>query len=93
MRTSLNEIKHIDDYLLQYAGKADCALFEARLILQPALKENLLWQQKTYELIKQYSRRQLRAEIEAVHQQLFTEPEHTSFRKRILALFHRNEDL
>ncbi|HUP13667.1 MAG TPA: hypothetical protein VM187_15705, partial [Niastella sp.] len=62
-------------------------VFEARLILQPALQENLLWQQKTYEIIKQYSRRRLKAEIEAVHQQLFTEPEHISFRKRILGIF------
>ena len=89
MRTSLNDIKHIDDYLLQYAGIADRALFEARLILQPALQENLAWQQKTYDIIKQYSRRRLKEEIESVHQQLFTEPEHISFRRKILAIFHR----
>ena len=89
MRTSLNDIKHIDDYLLQYAGIADRALFEARLILQPALQENLAWQQKTYDIIKQYSRRRLKEEIESVHQQLFTEPEHITFRKKILAIFHR----
>ena len=87
MRTSLNDIKQIDDYLLQYAGKTDRALFEARLILQPALEENLLWQQKTYDIIRQYSRRQLKAEIETVHQQLFTGPEHLSFSQRIMALF------
>lgn len=89
MRTSLNDIKHIDDYLLQYAGKADRALFEARLIVQPALQENLAWQQKTYDIIKQYSRRRLKEEIESVHQQLFTEPEHTSFRKKIIAIFSK----
>jgi hypothetical protein len=89
MRTSLNDIQQIDDYLLQYAGKADRALFEARLIVQPALQENLVWQQKTYDVIRQYSRRQLKAEIELVHQQLFTEPEHTSFRRKIMALFQR----
>lgn len=87
MRTSLNDIQQIDDYLLQYAGPADRALFEARLLLQSALQENLLWQQKTYDIIKQYSRRRLKAEIEAVHQQLFTEPEHTSFRRKILGIF------
>ena len=86
MRTSLNDIKHIDDYLLQYAGKADRALFEARLILQPALQENLAWQQKTYDIIEQYSRRRLKEEIESVHQQLFTEPEHISFRSKILCI-------
>ncbi|MCS3796971.1 hypothetical protein [Niastella sp. OAS944] len=89
MRTSLNDIKHIDDYLLQYAGKADRALFEARLILQPALQENLAWQQKTYDIIEQYSRRRLKEEIESVHQQLFTEPEHISFRSKILGIFSK----
>ncbi|WP_143774197.1 hypothetical protein [Niastella vici] len=87
MRTSLNEIRQIDDYLLKYAGEADALLFEARLLLQPALRETMLWQQKTYEIIRQYSRRQLKAEIETVHQQLFTGPEHLSFRKRIMRLF------
>ncbi|WP_207512729.1 hypothetical protein [Longitalea luteola] len=87
MRTSLNEIKQLDDYLLKYAGEADRGLFEARLILQPALREALIWQQKTHAIIRQYSRRQLKAEIESVHQQLFTEPEHISFRRKILNLF------
>jgi len=89
MRTSLNDIQQIDDYLLRYAGEADRALFEARLILQPALRESLLWQQKTYAIVRQYSRRQLKAEIETVHQHLFTEPEHISFRRKIMALFSR----
>ena len=89
MRTSLNDIQQIDDYLLQYAGKTDRALFEARLILQPALQENLLWQQKTYDIIRQHSRRRLKAEIESVHQHLFTEPEHISFRLKIQRIFSK----
>jgi hypothetical protein len=40
-----------------------------------------------YELITQYSRRQLKAEIEAVHQKIFTAPEHRSFRDAIRAIF------
>jgi len=89
MRTSLNETKQIDDYLFKYAGIADAFLFEAKLLLQPALQEKLQWQQRTYELVRQYSRQRLKEEIEAVHQHLFTEPEHTSFRQRILSLFKR----
>lgn len=87
MRTSLNDIRQIDDYLLKYAGEADTLVFEARLILQPALREHLVWQQRTYDIIRQYSRRQLKAEIAAVHQQLFTEPEHIPFRRKIMAFF------
>jgi len=87
MRTSLNDIQQIDDYLLQYAGKTDRALFEARLILQPALAENMFWQQKTYDIIREHSSRQLKAEIESVHQHLFTEPAHKSFRRKVLGIF------
>ena len=88
MRTSLNDIQQIDDYLLQYASQADRVLFEARLLVQPALQEDLAWQQRTYEIVKEYSRAQLKAEIESVHQQLFTEPEHISFRRKIMAIFY-----
>jgi hypothetical protein len=85
----LNNIQQIDDYLLQYASQPDRVLFEARLLVQPALQEDLAWQQKTYDIVKEYSRRQLKAEIESVHQQLFTEPEHISFRRKIMAIFSK----
>jgi hypothetical protein len=84
MRTSLIETKQIDDYLFH---SADAHLFEAKLIVQPALREKLQWQQRTYELITAFGRRQLKAEIEAVHQQLFSEPEHRSFCQKIKAFF------
>jgi len=89
MRTSLSDIQQIDNYLLKYAGAADRGLFEARLLLYPDLREHMAWQQKTYTIIRQYSRRQLKAEIESVHEQLFNEPEHISFRRKILTLFSR----
>ena len=89
MRTSLNNIKQIDDYLLHYASQPDRVLFEARLLVQPALQEDLAWQQKTYDIVNEYGRRQLKAEIEAVHRQLFSEPEHISFRRKIMAIFSK----
>lgn len=87
MRTSLNEIKAIEQHLLQEAPPEDNLLFEANLILDPELKEKVQWQQKTYQLVRTYGRKQLRAEIEAVHQQLFTQARHRSFRQKVLSLF------
>ena len=87
MRTSLIETKQIDDHFFKYAGEADALLFEARLILEPALREKMQWQQQVYALITQYGRRQLKAEIEAIHQQLFNAPEHSSFAQKIRAFF------
>jgi hypothetical protein len=89
MKTSLTETKQIEAYLLQPAGE-DTPVFEARLILEPGLHEKLLWQQKTYALLHRFGHRQLRAELEAVHQKLFREAEHRTFREKILQLFTKS---
>jgi hypothetical protein len=87
MRTSLNEIKLIDDYLFNKIPQGDKLVFDARLILNPDLADGLLWQKQTHAIITRYSRKKLKAEIDNVHNQLFKNPEHKSFRQRILNLF------
>ncbi len=87
MRTLLNEIKLIDDHLFNQANTGDALLFDAMLILNPALQENVMWQKKTHAIVQQYSRKKLKAEIDSVHQRLFTEPTHQTFRQRVLSLF------
>jgi len=87
MRTSLSEIRQIDEYLFNQAAAGDALVFNARLVLDPELKYKVLWQKKAHFFVQQYSRKKLRDEIEAVHQQLFSGPAHRSFRQRILSLF------
>lgn len=87
MRTSLNEIKRIEQHLLQEQSPEDSLLFEARMLLNADLEEKVKRQQKTYQVVQAYGRKQLRAEIEAVHQKLFTEPRHRGFRHKVLSLF------
>lgn len=89
MKTSWNELRLIEDYLTAKGEPADQVLFEARLILQPDLKDRVYWQERTYSLIQQYGRQQLRSEIAKVHETLFSAPEHQSFRQRILRLFRK----
>ena len=89
MRTSLNNIKEIDDHVLGVAAPQDGLLFEAKMILNPELRANVYWHRQTLNLVHQYGRQQLRADIEAIHQQLFTQPEHRSFRETILRFFKR----
>ena len=88
MRTSLNEIKQIDDRLFSQASIEDALLFDAMLILDPGLSDKVLWQKRVHRLVQQYGRKKLKAEIESVHRQLFTEPVHQSFRQKILSLFN-----
>ena len=87
MRTSLNEIEQIEKYLLGGLKSEDRLLFQAELLLNPQKAENVYWQQKTYQLIQAYGRKQLKQEIEAVHQKLFTQPARQNFRQKVLALF------
>lgn len=90
MKTSLNELRSIEAHLLGRESPQERLLVEARLILQPDFRQNLHWQQKTYELARQYGRQQLKKEIEQVHQALFCPATpHPSFRKKILRLFGR----
>lgn len=89
MKTSLNELKLIEDFLLVNTNAEDKVLMQARQILQPGLRESVHWQQKTYRLIETYGREQLRKEIRQVHQKLFTAPEHFSFSERVKKFFSK----
>jgi hypothetical protein len=89
MKTSLNELRLIEDYLLSGREDEESFLFEAKLILQPELKEHVYWQKKTYQIVEDYGRKQLKTEIEKVHQTLFDTNEHLSFRQRIMRLFSK----
>jgi hypothetical protein len=87
MKTSLNELALIEEFLLDSPGNEEKLLMQARLILQPGLKESLYLQKKTYELANIYGREKLRKEITQVHQQLFTDLRHRTFRERIVQFF------
>lgn len=87
MKTSWNDLLLIEDYLLSDRQGEDKMLLEAHIILQPHLKDSILWQEKTYSMIQQYGRLQLKKEIDQVHERLFTAPEHSSFRKKIMQIF------
>ncbi|HVW94675.1 MAG TPA: hypothetical protein VHA56_01735 [Mucilaginibacter sp.] len=89
MRTSLAETRQIEQYLLQLAPPNEMLLFDAKLLLDESLQEKLQMQKKTHEIVKQYGRKQLRKEIDAIHQMLFTSAEHRSFRQKIMQIFSR----
>jgi hypothetical protein len=89
MRTSLLETEQIETHLLRLSEPGDALVFEARLLLEPGLNDKMMWQQKTYTIIRQYGREQLKGEIEAVHRQLFNDGAHQSFRRKIMRLFSK----
>lgn len=87
MTTSLIETAQIDAYLSGIVQPGDALVFEARLLLDAELSDKLQWQQKALGLVKLYGQRQLRREIEDIHRQLFTLPEHAGFKQKIKRLF------
>ncbi|MES2276829.1 MAG: hypothetical protein V4592_12455 [Bacteroidota bacterium] len=87
MRTSLNRLQEIEGFVLRTANAGDALVFEARMIVDPNLAGEVNLQKDAYAIIHQYGRRKLKAELEAVHQQLFTQPKYSLFRQKIRALF------
>lgn len=87
MMTSLNNIKLTEDYLAGELPVGDKLLFEARMLLDHDLLIDVKAQQQAVELVKKYSREQLRAEIDTVHQKLFNDKQHRTFAKRVMGLF------
>jgi hypothetical protein len=87
MRTSLNEIKQIEAYLHHTLPAEERLVMEARLITDEDLRLKLYLQRKVYALIALYKRRKLKAEVEGLHNRLFSDPAKTSFKQNILNYF------
>ena len=87
MKTLLNKLQQIEGFILQTNNPGDKLVFEAQLLLDENLHQEVSLQKDAYAIINQYGRQKLRAEIETVHQQLFTQTKHQRFREKVLALF------
>jgi hypothetical protein len=85
MMTSLNKLQEIEGFVLRKADAGDALVFEARMIVDPSLVHDIALQKEAYAVIHQYGRRKLKAELEAVHQQLFIEPKYSSYLSNHLA--------
>ena len=89
MTTSWRETQQIEAHLLGAADTPTALVFEARLLLDDELAQKTLWQSHTYKLVRQYGREQLRKEMEDVHDELFSLPQHKEFARRIRSLFNK----
>ncbi len=89
MTTLWRETQQIEAHLLDTADTGNALLFEARMLLDDNLADKVRWQERTYNMVRQYGRQQLKTEIEEVHQQLFERPQHQGFAQRIRALFSK----
>jgi NAD(P)H-dependent FMN reductase len=87
MKTSAFDTEHIDRYLLQQLPPGDKLVFDARLMLCPQLQETVEWQRKVHYIVKLRGRQQLKAQIQAAEQMVFSQPEYNGFRQKVLRWF------
>lgn len=88
MRTSLNDIKMDDDYLNGKLSPGDSLFFQARMIIDPFHRIKVSLLRKAHVLIKLYGRKNLRSELNAMHNHIFSDPEKRLFRQRIEKIFN-----
>ncbi|MES2133368.1 MAG: hypothetical protein V4506_13555 [Bacteroidota bacterium] len=82
------EAQYLENYLTGTLSPEDSLVMDARVLLDMGLNDKIIWQQRTYELVKAYGRKQLKMEIEKVHNQLFSEKRFSSFRQKIKNIFN-----
>ena len=83
----MTEIQLLENHLCGALSPEDQVLMETRLLLDAELNEKFIWQKRTYDLLKEYGRKQLKLEIEKVHTRLFTEKRFENFREKIKHIF------
>jgi hypothetical protein len=87
MKTSLNDVKTIDDYLLRKLGEDEMQSFETELRRDEYLRLNVFLQRKIHRLLTFYRRDALRSKADQVHNKLFNSPAKRVFQKSIADLF------
>lgn len=89
MKISAPDTQQIDRYLLGQMPAGDKLVFDAKLVLCPELNETAEWQRKVHQLVQLRGRQQLRAQIRAAEQMVFSQLQHSSFRQKVLRWFNK----
>jgi hypothetical protein len=87
MSPSLRDIALLEAYLKKQLSEEEAADVRLRLLLEPDLADQLQQQKRTYQVIRQSGRRQLRHELEQLHTELFSERGNRLWQRRILRFF------
>jgi len=74
MRSDLDEMAGIDQYLFRQISEEEGKRFEAQLLINDALAEKVEAQRLAHRLIRLYSRKKERGRIEGIYRQLLEEP-------------------
>lgn len=84
MRTSLNELKQIEAFLL---SKKKSPAFEMEMESNPDLREKVLSQKIAYHLIKLFGRKLLKKDLNDLHYHLMHSHEHKRFQREVQKIY------
>jgi hypothetical protein len=73
MRKPLHDIQETELYLLNRMDAPDRLLFEAKMIVDPQLKINAVYQRKTYAIIRWFARRQQKNRLNSVYDSVMSD--------------------
>ena len=90
MRISLNEIAQIESWLTAKLQPSEKLLFEARLLVSPALRDQVRLQQVICQVVRLFARRQLKQELRAVQKSMFNQPAKTAFQQELNQIFKKH---
>lgn len=89
MRTSLNETRLIEKYLLNLSrSREEQRKLERIIQADSGLAKKVQFQERAYQLIKQFGRKLFKKELNTIHQTLTNSPEHTQFQKTVKEIFY-----
>jgi hypothetical protein len=88
MRTSLNEIKLIEDYLTDQLDVQARLMVEGRIIADNSFRTNVNLQRIVYSLLEAYSLRRIKEEAKEIHMRLVNSPD-KDFNKGVQQIFQK----
>ncbi|MGF6929710.1 hypothetical protein QFZ48_005210 [Chitinophaga sp. W2I13] len=84
MRKQLAEAREIEQYLLREMPVSSRQVFQARMLVAPALREKVKYQRKTMQLVRWLAREEKRNELDQLFLRLMQD---TAFNNSITSIF------
>jgi hypothetical protein len=84
MRKPLHDIEQTEQYLLNRMDDPDRMLFEAKMIIDPQLKNNAVYQRKTYAIVRWFARKQEKIRLDSIYNNLMRDK---NFAAKINSIF------
>jgi hypothetical protein len=89
MRTSLNEIRQIEQYLEGKNEQGESSLLQSRLLNEPTLWQQVRLQRVVMRLVKLFHFKKMKTEVQQTGIKIFNDPGRKDFQQSIHQLFNQ----